>query len=263
VAPFSDLQRSVLNSMSSYGSTGPPLAGETGQTIKGLLSGQTGARKLEGEDIENYYKTAFVEPAMYNLRENINPAIDESFAGPGYFGSARSNARVDAAQDTSRWLGEQRGGLEWNALLNNQAIDEAKAGRALSTLGPAMQYGRQPIEIAKDLFGFGTAEQTQEQRVLEGEFQKFLDDNRITDPETINILMQLIGQSVMAKSETTPNAWKGEQWGQFGAQLGAGALLGGLLGGGAGVGGQGSSVAISGSNFANPQAVYGAPAGYY
>ena len=229
VAPFSDLQRSVLGSMESFGSTGPPLSGETGQAIKGVLSGQTGAKKLEGGDIDSYFKTAFQDPAIYNLRENINPSIDEAFAGPGFFGSARSNARVDAAQDTSRWLGEQRGGLEWDVLNRNQGLDEARADRTLSAFGPAMQYSMQPIDVAKELFGFGAAEQTQKQRELEGAFQKFIDDNRITDPETLNVLMTLIGQNITSTSDTAEKPWGSEQWGQFGAKVGAGALLGGLF----------------------------------
>ena len=284
VAPFTDTQRNVLSgaenflpTFSSPQTVGQPLSGETGTAIQGLLSGQTGAQKMTSQNVDDYFNQTLRDPTMTTLRKDTLPGVDESFAGPGFFGSARSNARVDTTQDTTEWLGEQRAGLNWDVLNQNNAIDEAKAGRTLSTLPAAMQYGNQPAQNAMNnlqiaasqvqglgsLFGFGEAEQTQEQQVLTSAFQKFLEQNQITDPTTLNILMQLIGQSITTTQEFEPSNWKAEQWGSLGLKAAGSALMAGSGGGGAaGVGGQGSSVGISGSSFANPQAVYGAPAGY-
>jgi len=252
VAPFTDLQRNVLSGAEGFLPTfstpqtvGQPLSGETGSAISGLLSGETGAKKMSGDDVNSYFTDAIRNPAMQSLREDVLPGVDESFAGPGFFGSARSNARVDAVQDTTDWLGQQRAGLNWDVLNQNNAIDEAKAGRTLSALPAAMQYGNQPAQNAMNnlqiaasqvqglgsLFGFGEAEQTQEQQVLTSAFQKFLDDNQITDPVVLNTLMQLIGQSITGKQEFEPNNWKSEQWLSLGGKAGAGALMGGLGGG--------------------------------
>ena len=226
VAPLSDTQKTILSSMSDYGKTGVPMAKETGQTIRDALTGQAGAQKLGSDDIDKYFTHAYRDPAMYSLRNEVNPAIDEAFAGPGFFGSARSNARAGAAQNTARRLNESRAGLEWDVFNRNQALDEAKAGRAMAAIGPAMQYGRQPIDIAGDLYKFGSIEQTQHQKELDADFQKFLDENQITDPETLSVLTNLLGMNAQSYSKTSPNVWKAEQWGGLGSKALGGYLLG-------------------------------------
>jgi len=216
VAPFSDLQRNVLDSMGNYATTGGGLSTELNQASSDLLTGQAGATKLTGSNIDDYFNQAIKDPALRTLNKDINPAIDEAFAGPGFFSSARSQARADAAQDMGNWLGEQRAGLNWNVLNQNQALDEAGANRMLSAIAPSMQVNRQPIDIAKDLFGFGAAEQTQEQRELASAFEKFIEMNRITDPEVLNILLSLIGQNVVSTQDVdqrTPSI-KTEDWNQ-------------------------------------------------
>ena len=244
VAPFSDLQRDVLSGAENYADyfstpqqVGTPLFKETDEATKGLLSGQTGAQPFTDQNVEDYFAKTYRDPAMKSLREDVNPAIDEAFAGPGFFGAARSQERVNAAQDTSDWLGEQRGALNWAALNRNQDLDEAKAGRTLSAVPMAMQYGNVPAQNAMDnlriaatqvqglgdLFGFGQAQQTQQQAELSAIWTKFIEDNQITDPETLSVLLSLVGQDIGAtqKTSTSPNVWHSEQWANFGLQTAA------------------------------------------
>ncbi|HCO95913.1 MAG TPA: hypothetical protein DIU00_18580 [Phycisphaerales bacterium] len=247
LAPFSDLQTQVLSGAENHAdlfstpqNVGTPLFKETGAATKGLLTGQAGAQNLTGQDVEDYFNATFRDPAMKSLKEDVNPAIDEAFAGPGFHGSARSQERVRAAQDTSDWLGTKRGELNWNTLLRNQTLDEAKAGRSLSALPAAMQYGNVPatnamnnLQIAAsqvqglgDLFGFGQKEQTQEQAELSMVWEKFIEDNQITDPEVLRVLLSLVGQNTGAtqKTSTSPNAWHSEDWGNLFLRFGAGAV---------------------------------------
>ena len=249
LAPFSDLQRDVLSGAENYADyfstpqqVGTPLFKETGEATKGLLSGQMGAQPFTDQNVEDYFAKTYRDPAMKSLKEDVNPAIDEAFAGPGFFGAARSQERVNAAQDTSDWLGEQRGALNWAALNRNQDLDEAKAGRTLSAVPMAMQYGRQPAQNAMDnlqiaasrvqglgdLFGFGQAQQTQQQAELSAVWTKFIEDNQITDPQVLSVLLSLVGQNTGSTSKTTtePNSWGSEQWGNFALQGAAGVLLG-------------------------------------
>ena len=274
VAPFSDLQRDVLSGAGNYADlfttpqqpVGMPLNAETGEATKGLLTGQMGARKLTPQDTEDYFNTSYRDPAMKSLREDVNPAIDEAFAGPGFFGSARSQERVGAAQDTSDWLGTKRGELDWNVLLNNNAIDEAKAGRTLSTLPAAMQYGNQPYQNAMnnlqiataqveglgDLFGFGAAEQTQEQAELSADWAKFIESKQITDPQTLQVLMTLLGMSVnpttTSTAQTSVDPLGPNQWGGVLAGGAATAVTGGLSG--LSLGGGGGSMITAGGTAA-------------
>ena len=233
LAPFSNLQQDVLSGVAEFQQNDIPLHSETGTATKGLLEGTIGGQRLGDADVSDYFNRVYRDPAMFSLKNEINPAIDESFAGPGFFGSARSNARVDAAQDTQRMLSEQRGAINWAALTQNQALDEARANRTLATLPAGMRFGTEELQVARQLFGFGQIEQSQEQRALEAEFARFLDKNRITDPETINILMTALGQQSVQQTNQEGNAQSmtSQDWSSILARSGAGALAGWAYGG--------------------------------
>lgn len=216
VTPFSTLQTQAVTGASNFAdyfsepqTAGTPLFAETGAAAKDLLAGKTGAQPLGAQDVEDYFQGAIYDPTMKAFKEDVIPGIAESFAGPGFFGSARSQEQSQAYQDVAERLGAQRTALEWDVLGRNQQIAESKAGRTLSTLGPAMAYGQQPaqeiknnLEIAaqqigglNQIFGFGQAEQTQAQMELQDEIMRFAEENQITDPENLEILLTLLGMN--------------------------------------------------------------------
>jgi len=51
-----------------------------------------------------------------------------------------------------------------------------------------------------DLFGFGQAEQTQEQQELTAAIAKFAEENQITDPTNMAILLSLLDMNYGASS---------------------------------------------------------------
>ncbi len=228
VAPLTDLQRTTLGGAQNYANyfstpqtVGTPLFAETGAAAKSLLDGTAGATKLSDSNVSDYFDSTYRAPAMTALRDDINPAIDEAYAGPGFWHSQRSHEKADAAADTSRWLGEQYGQVKWDQQLNNQALDEAKANRTLSAMPTAMAYGQQPaaevmnnLQIAasqvqglSDLFGFGAAEQSQEQRELAAEMAQFMEAKQITDPETLNILLSLINEQAYSQTKASGSSF--------------------------------------------------------
>ncbi len=237
VAPFSTLQNQAISGAGNYASyfstpqaVGTPLNAETGAATKDLLVGKTGAQKMGAPEIESYFTDTLYDPTMRRLREDVLPMVDESFSGPGFWGSSRSHARQDAATDTRDLLAGQWADLNWNLQQQNQAIDEAKAGRSLAALGPAMAYGNteyqnamQNLEVAagkiqglSQLFGFGSEERSLEQQNLAASFAKWLEAEQITDPEVLNVMLALIGQSISGtgREEVTPNVWHSEDWAQ-------------------------------------------------
>jgi len=221
VTPFTPLQSHAVSGAANYTdflstpqTVGTPLFDQTGKATASLLDGTMGAQKITDQQVQDYFTQKHYTPAMTALREDINPLIDEAYAGPGFFGSARSHERAEAAKDTQARLAEEWAGLNWNVTQQNQVIDEAKANRALSTLTPAMQYGQIPaqeirnnIQIAAEkigglnnLFGFGAKEQTQEQMELEAEITKFAEENQITDPDNLAIMLTLLGLNFQTSS---------------------------------------------------------------
>jgi len=223
IVDFTDLQQNVLsnagNFLNIFGTpkpTGTPLFNETGQSITSLLSGDAGAQKITDQQVESYFTDKIKDPTMRMLKEDILPTVDEGYAGGNFFGSARGKARDAVTTDVANSLTQQKAGLNWNVLQNNQAIDEAKAGRTLSTLGSAMQYGQMPaqetlnnLQIAasqvsgmSDLFGFGQAEQTQQQQELTAAIAKFAEENQITDRDNLAILLSLLSMNYSSTSSS-------------------------------------------------------------
>lgn len=213
VAPFAPLQTGAIagagnfqNIYTNPQTAGQPLATETGAATRGILTGQTGATPLSEADINRFTEEGIATPA-YARFERDKPLIDEAFAGPGFFGSGRSNAILDEARRTREGVLQRSEAFRIDALRQNQAIEEAKAGRTLAGLSEGRAFGdtearnaMQNLEIAasqvqglKDLFGFGAAEQTQEQTELQAELSKWMDENEITDPENLAILLSLLG----------------------------------------------------------------------
>lgn len=216
VAPFTPLQQTALTGAGRFAdyfsepqTAGTPLFAETGAATKGLLTGKTGAQPFGRQETEDYFKSAIYDPTMRTLRKDVIPGVAESFAGPGFFGAARSQEESKARQETAEWLGTQRAGLEWDVGMYNRQLEEAKAGRTLAALPEARAFGKIPaqeiknnLEIAaskvqglSQIFGFGQAEQTQAQAQLQDEIMRFAEENQITDPENLEILLTLLNMS--------------------------------------------------------------------
>ena len=84
---------------------------------------------------------------------------------------------------------------------------------------------RRKVSGLSQIFGFGQAEQTQEQMELKDEIMRFAEENQITDPENLEILLTLLGMN-FSRSSTT----------QAGAGLGYAATTSLLGGAGQGIG---------------------------
>lgn len=221
LADFSGLQNGALDAASGVltqfagdQSVDTPLFNETGAAINSILNGETGAQKITDEQTADYFNTKIKQPALQSLKDDIMPAIDESYAGGNFFSTARSKARTDAATDISNQLSEQNAQLNWDVLQNNQAVDNANANRILSATSQAMNYSQLPaqetmnnLKIAasqvngmEELFGLGQQEQTQEQRELETAIAKFAEENQITDAENLSILLSLLSMNYSTSS---------------------------------------------------------------
>ena len=227
VAPMSGLQQGVLTGAQNYTglfsdpkTAGMPLFNETGQATKNILSGNMGAKPLGQNDVNSYFQETMYQPTMTALKDDVLPMVDESYAGPGFWGSARAKGRQEAIQDTTDTLGQQYADLNWNVLQNNQGLEEAAASRAMSTIPSAMQYGQMPTENIRanivnaasqvqglaDIFGLGKEEQTQEQAELQAEIVRFAEQNQITDPDDLAVMMSLLGMNF------TTSTGSGSSW---------------------------------------------------
>ena len=88
------------------------------------------------ETTEQFYQSAIRDPAMKEWQETVEPTIRESFAGPGYWGSARATAQVEGAEDLASQLSQQRGQLAYaDEMARRQALEGAKMREAMYAPG--------------------------------------------------------------------------------------------------------------------------------
>jgi len=220
---LSDLETDSLNMLKSADVWGPLTSAG-----KGLLKGTLGAQKISPEMAAGTFRESVENPARYAWQDKLKPGIQEEYAGPGYWGSARADAVTEGAGNLERGLNTERANWMWDVEGANRAIDEAKAGRALSGLAA---YPSSALGWASGLANIG------------GTLQAKL--NTITDPQVLSVLQTLLGVRAgggSTSSTVSPfNVMDWMQVGKSGAEMLAAMPSGG------------------GSTFSNPMAVYGAP----
>jgi len=181
-----------------------PMFGETGTALSGALEGITGAQPISSETAKDIFGRIYKEPTKKRWEEHIRPTIRESYAGPGFWGSARAKAEMEGAQDVADWLGAEEGRFMWDVEQANRQIAEAKAGRSLAAIQPAMAYAGLPTQEAQqrlagrtDVLGLSGVQQRQQQAEINAAIQRFAEENRITDPENLDIFLKLMGLAPM------------------------------------------------------------------
>lgn len=223
VTDFNPLQRDVLSGAENFTdffatpqTTTNPLIGQATTATSSFLAGEPGARQISDDQFTDFFSQTFREPATKRFSEETLPGIAEDFAGPGFFGSSRSQAQTRARTDLADTLNTQEAAGRFANTLRNQDIDEAKAGRAQTAINQSLQVGRAPaVELADNiqnaasqiqglsaLFGFGQTEQTQEQMELQADIQRFAEENQITDPQNLAILMALMDLNFSTSSSS-------------------------------------------------------------
>ena len=245
IAPLTADQQAATGGLGSYigqfkATPDPATYANMGSSLQGLLTGESGASAYTPQAIDNYYRESIEKPAMQQWGQYIKPGIEEQYSGPGYWGSSRAKAVTEGSRDLGNWLGSQRSELEWNAGQANRQIEESKANRALSALTPAANYLQTPQNVAgASLQGLSQVatlsglNQQQAQAEINAAIQQFAEENRLTDPEDMQILMQLLGMnysSGISRSESS----QGEIAGWAGLAGRAGGAISGMSGGGIG-----------------------------
>lgn len=207
VAPLTSTQQGMLGSLGGWSqyltpTTDGAMYGQTGAALSDILSGEMGAEPYTEESVNQLFKSAYEAPTWKNWNETAKPEIQEAYSGPGYWSTARMNAVAKGAQDTADTLASQYGQLRWGAAESNKALQEAKAGRALSAIPLAGDYISQPqsqalagIQGVQSLYGLASQEQEQQQAEIAANMQRWAESQNITDPQVLEVMMQLLGMN--------------------------------------------------------------------
>lgn len=150
------------------------------------------------EQTDSYFASAIKNPSLKNYNEITNPAVKEAFSGPGYWGSGRAGAEAKAGQDLADNLNTQYAQLRWD-------VDEVNK------------------QGAQQQMSLGSMQQQQKQNQIAADMQKFAEENQITDPQNLSILMSLLGMNVQStttrQQQTTTPAWHTGDWMEWGGNI--------------------------------------------
>lgn len=239
VAPFTPTQQGVFGQLPGFAEqfgdlSGNPLQKQLEATSGSLLAGELGAQPITPEQESAYFGRAVRDPRQREFGRTEAPLIREEFAGPGYWGSARAGEVAEAQGDVNAWLGAQRAQLGFDVLGRNQQIEESQANRALAAISPSLGVGRAPLEQTKGALaglettmGMAGMEQQQQQSEIQSEIQKWAEQQAITDPANLQVLLAFLGmptEAIRQKSVETPRSMHSEDW----ANVYGSAIAGGL-----------------------------------
>lgn len=243
LAGYTPTMQSSLDGLGGYldvfdSSRQTPMYGETGKALEQTLAGQTGPRALSPEQALSTFEQTRTKPAQYDFQTYTAPAIREEFAGPGFWSTARGEAVGRAGKELGQNLASERAGFMWDTEQTNRAIEESKANRMLAAAPVGMAYGQVPTQEAQQrlagragVFDFASQERALEQDRIEIEMQKWAEQNQITNPQNMDIILQLLGMGYgSSASKPEYRSFHTEDW----ANLYGGAatkVAGGALGG--------------------------------
>ena len=150
------------------------------------------AYQITPETTEQYYQDAVKAPAMREWEQTVKPTIKESFAGPGYWSSARAEAEQEGAESLATELGRQRAELYYaDEMARRQALTDAATRDAQFSTDMAAQEAAQ----------LGTAGQYErgiaQEKVL-ADLQRWLSGETVdgVKPAQYNPFMQLVFQAL-------------------------------------------------------------------
>lgn len=138
------LQSAAMNPAQQYTGeyTAPVSSGEQTAIDRNARLSALGEKGLEpllaGEFPEDYYQNTLYKPMLKQWQEDVQPQVEESYAGPGgYWGSARAGAVGKGYRDLMDTLAAKRSELAWNVQQN--VPNAITAANSLSTTEASIQ----------------------------------------------------------------------------------------------------------------------------
>lgn len=215
VAPMNVMQEMAMGNLPAFlNALAPtnqiPLQGPLQEMFKGIISGSALPQPLDETAALTRYQQTRAAPAMEDWSRFVNPAIKEAYAGPGFFHTGRAQAQTQSAQDLMRDIGIGREEYMGDIEQINRQLALANVAAQTQAAYPAMQAATMGTTDAMQRLAGTTAatqlatmEQQQRQNQLNAEMQKFLEEQRITDPEVTDILLRLVGTPMSSGSSAS------------------------------------------------------------
>jgi hypothetical protein len=214
VAPFTMGQQETLAGVQPFldifaAQRGVPFLGPTGGALQDILKGEVGGEILTPQRAEEIFQATRATPRTRFFERFERPLIEEQFAGPGFQSTARAQAVTRAGEELGRDIASEREQFLFGIEQTNRALQEARAGRALSAIPLGMEAAVLPERVGAarlsgraGVFDFLTQQQQQQQRQIAAEQEVFREAQRFMDPEDFANLATLLGLTFRQETAT-------------------------------------------------------------
>lgn len=201
--------------------------------LKSILSGQP-AYSVDPTQRENYYQTAFYNPAMREYEQNILPQVMERASGAGFHSSDTLNQMGKSSTDLATNLAAKRAELLWNDVQAGYAAREQAANRQAALAGSPTNI---MTGYTQQLGTAGSYARAIENERLQGELSRWLSgetvngvSNAAYNPNT-QLALSLLGLTPFSYGANTQSSGAGLGYGALsGASQGLGSALGAVAG---------------------------------
>ncbi len=122
------------------GELGPEIATAT----KSALSG-TPSSTVNTDTTQNFIDKSIANPLRSNFQENTLQQIKSSFAGPGYWGSARAGAEVKGASGVENQIGALGAQYSYADEQARRNLSESAANRSAAAIPTALNVSNNPL----------------------------------------------------------------------------------------------------------------------
>ncbi len=229
VAPLTEQQKAMTDTSAFSGVFDPyqntDLYNQGTTALSGIVSGTSGAQPYTDTQMANRWATAY--KPQYDIMQGEDVAATRNeMGGPGtYWGNARSKQLQDVRE---KWNAQMRpayaqymAGMEDR----NQQIAQQKLANSLAGISATPEYEAAPTTQNLQRLGGRQAglslagiTQQQQQNEINAAMTKFVEENQITDPQVIQVMLQLLGQG--AQSATSGNPFAASLANQLGKSSG-------------------------------------------
>jgi len=167
----------------------------TGRALSGRPSATVNTAATEG-----FIQGAIANPLRKNFQENTLQQTKRSFAGPGYWGSARAKAEVKGAQDVESQIGSLGAQYRYADEQARRELSESAANRSLAAIPSSLNVQNNPLAQGQMQANIGATEMgtARTGALLPGEVSQQLANVGLTNTQT-----DRVGGLIVQDFETT------------------------------------------------------------
>lgn len=205
VAPLTQIQQQIQGGLGSFANlfnaqNEIPMLGDIQKSLTGILQGTSLPQQQNEQQALNLFNQTRAAPQYSDFNEFYLPMLTDQYSGPGLFSSGRPQTASTEATRLQRDIENERAQFlntieqrNQDIALQNAALQAQTAPIAGSLASLPEQIGAQRLAGQTGMYQLAAQQQAQQQAEINAQMQKFWEENQITDPQVMEVLLNVMG----------------------------------------------------------------------